>query len=127
MTLFTPSFYTQTSFHILLKIKAVQDDFKCTFDSLPDGSIKNTVCEIISTLKSDNIVGEHVKKKQIPKYYVRKHNIQSLYRVALPKRWRLTYSIIEFEVKGEFGILMLELMDHDQYNKRFGYYKKKSA
>lgn len=110
-----------------MRLKAVKDDFQDAFDSLSDNSIKRAVKDIIASLKQDNIVGEHVKKSQIPKYYIKKHNIPVLYRVALPKRWRLTYSIIEFEVKGELGALMLELMSHDQYNKRFGYYKKKSA
>ncbi len=110
-----------------MKLKAVKDDFQDVFDALPNGPIKTAVKEIIAILNQDNIVGEHVKKKQIPKYYVAGHNIPGLYRVALPNRWRLTYSIVEFEVKGELGALMLELMDHDQYNKRFGYYKKKSA
>ena len=110
-----------------MKLRAVKEDFQDVFDSLSDRSIKNAVKEIIVNLKQDDIVGEHVKKNQIPKHYIRKHNIPILYRVALPKRWRLTYSIVEFEVKGELGILMLELMNHDQYNKRFGYYKKKSA
>ena len=110
-----------------MKLKAVKDDFQDVFDALPNGPIKITVKEIIAILKQDNIVGEHVKKKQIPKYYITRHNIPVLYRVALPNRWRLTYSIVEFEVNGILGVLMLELMDHDKYNKRFGYYKKKSA
>ena len=110
-----------------MKLKAVKDDFQDVFDALPSGPIKTAVKEIITSLKQDNIIGEHVKKIQIPKYYITRYNIPILYRVALPNRWRLTYSIIEFEVKGDLGVLMLELMDHDQYNKRFGYYKKKSS
>lgn len=110
-----------------MKLRAVQDDFIDVFDGLSDGPIKTAIEEAKKELKQDKIIGEHVKKKQIPKYYVTKHNIQILYRYALPNRWRLTYSIMEFEVKGELGVLLLELMDHDQYNKRFGYYKKKSA
>lgn len=110
-----------------MKLRAVQDDFVDVFNVLPDGPIKTAVEEAKNELKQDKIIGEHVKKKQIPKYYVTRHNIQVLYRYALPNRWRLTYSIIEFEVKGELSVLLLELMDHDHYNKRFGYYKKKSA
>lgn len=110
-----------------MQVRAVRDDFLEIFNKLPQGPIKNAVKEVINFLKNDNIVGEHVKKEQIPKYYTTKHNISSLYRVALPKSWRLTYSIMDFEVKGELYVLLLELMDHNQYNRRFGYYKKKSA
>jgi hypothetical protein len=58
--------------------------------------------EIIANLKQDDMVGEHVKRDHIPKYYLKKHNMP-FFRVALPKRWCLTYSIAEFEVKGELG------------------------
>ncbi|MCH7967059.1 MAG: hypothetical protein IIB02_06555 [Thaumarchaeota archaeon] len=110
-----------------MKLRAVQDDFVDVLDGLSDGPIKTAVQDTIADLKQDKILGEHVKKNQIPKYYITRHNIPILYRHALPNRWRLIYSIMEFEVKGELGVLMLELMDHNQYNKRFGYYKKKSA
>lgn len=52
----------------LMKLKAVKDDFQDVFDALPNGPIQTAVKEIIVILKQDNIVGEHVKKKQIPKY-----------------------------------------------------------
>jgi hypothetical protein len=110
-----------------MELRAVKEDFLDVFDSLSDNVIKNAIKDVIESLKKDNIVGEHVKKNQIPKYYIKKYNIQILYRMALPKKWRLTYSIVEFEVGGEVGVLMLELMNHDKYNKRFGYYKKRSA
>lgn len=47
-----------------MKLKAVKDDFQDIFDALPNGPIKTAVKEIIAILKQDNIVGEHVKKKQ---------------------------------------------------------------
>ncbi len=88
--------------------------------------LKKTVTSVISSLKNKVIVGEHVKHEVIPKYHIKRHNIQILYRVSLPHGWRLVYSIQSFYEK-EPTILLLELMDHKQYNKRFGYFKKKSS
>lgn len=110
-----------------MEVKGDQDDFIPLFTGLPDGNIKTAVQEVIDNLKKDHNIGEHIKKRDIPRYYIKKHNIPVLYLVDLPQWWRLTYSIMEFEVKNELSCLMLELMNHDQYNKRFGLFKKKSA
>lgn len=111
-----------------MDIKGDPDDFISKFTTFSkDHVIRMAVQEVIDNLKKDIRVGAHVKKRQIPKYYITKHNIPILYVVDLPQFWRLTYSIAEFEIKNELSALMLELMDHDQYNKRFGYFKKKSA
>ncbi|MGI0007992.1 MAG: hypothetical protein ACRD92_00020, partial [Nitrosopumilaceae archaeon] len=58
------------------------------------------VNEVIQGLKNDSIIGEHVKHEQIPDYYKQRHNVQVLYRVALPQHWRLIYTFQTF-VKGE--------------------------
>lgn len=102
-------------------------DFYTTFASLRDGPIKNTVEEIVESLKNDSVVGEHIPRQQIPQYYIKRHNAQVLYRIKLPQHWRLIYTILTFNEGDKPKAMLLELMDHDQYNKRFGYFKKKSA
>ncbi len=110
-----------------MDVKGVNDDFTKRFNQLPKGNIKTAVQEVIDNLKNNHMMGDHMKKKDIPKYYIKKHNIPILYLIDLPQFWRVTYSVMEFEVKNELSGLMLELMNHDQYNKRFGIFKKKSA
>lgn len=110
-----------------MDVRGDKRDFTSVYESLPDGSIKNIVKEVIESLKADSIVGEHIKRKQIPKYYIKRHNVQILYRVALPNGWRLIYTLTTFNEGKKPKVLLLELMDHDQYNKRFGYFKKKSS
>ncbi|MFY9300415.1 MAG: hypothetical protein WAO91_04430 [Candidatus Nitrosotenuis sp.] len=66
-------------------------------------------------------------KKQIPSYYITRHNVQILYRVKLPHHWRLIYTIITLHERTKPNALLLELPDHNKYDKRFGYFKKKSA
>ncbi|MGI0058617.1 MAG: hypothetical protein ACREBJ_02515 [Nitrosotalea sp.] len=62
-------------------------DFNPAYEGLSDGPIKNVVKEIINALKNDSIVGDHMRRNQIPQYYIRRHNIQILYRVPLPQQW----------------------------------------
>jgi len=102
-------------------------DFSSVFENLPDGPIKNAVNKVIQSLKKDSLPGEHLKREQIPKYYIKRHGVQILYRVALPGRWRLIYTILTIKEKEKPKAFLLELMDHDQYNKRFGYFKRKSS
>lgn len=109
-----------------MEIRADSKDFSRIYENLTDEPIKAVITEVITSLKNDRIVGEHVKYETIPKYYIKRHNIQTLYRVSLPHGWRLVYSIHSF-YENEKTVLMLELMNHHQYNKRFGYFKKRSA
>jgi hypothetical protein len=102
-------------------------DFYPAYEDLPEGPIKNAVRQVIQSLKNNSIIGEHVQQKQIPRYYTHRHNIQTLYRVALPQQWRLSYTLHTFREGEKPRALLLEMMDHDQYNKRFGYFKKKSS
>ena len=109
-----------------MDVRGDKKDFLPIYENLLEGTIKNAVNEVIQGLKNDSIVGEHVRHEQIPDYYKQRHNVQVLYRVALPQHWRLIYTFQTF-VKGEKPkVLLLELMDHNRYNKRFGYFKKRS-
>lgn len=109
-----------------MEVRGDKKDFFLIYENLPKDSIKNVVDEIIQSLKNDSIVGEHVKHEQIPPYYKKRHNIQVLYRIALPQHWRLVYTLQTFTKDEKPRVLLLELMDHDSYNKRFGYFKKRS-
>ncbi len=110
-----------------MDVSGDKKDFNPIYASLPDGPIKNKVKEVIQSLKADSIVGEHLKKENIPSYYIERHKVQILYRVALPQRWRLIYTLLTLNEGEKPKALLLELMDHDKYNKRFGYFKRKSA
>ena len=110
-----------------MNVRGDKKDFLLTYENLPKGPIKNALDEVIQALKNDSIIGEHVKHEQIPNYYKQRHNVQVLYRVALPQSWRLIYTFQTFAKGEKPKVLLLELMDHNRYNKRFGYFKKKSG
>ena len=86
----------------------------------------NAIENVKQQLENSNIpLGAHHKKNSIPASYKKKYNLQSLYHFDMPEDHRLMYTI-----RGAAGIgkeaLFLELLNHDQYNKLFGYFKKKS-
>ena len=111
-----------------MNVKGDPDDFIPTFDSLPkENNIRKRVQQVIDNLEKNQKMGVHIKRRDIPQYYTRKHSIPVLYLVDLPQYYRLAYTMIKFEIKDELYALMLELMTHDQYNKRFGIFKTKSA
>lgn len=58
-------------------------------------------------------------RKQIPQYYLKKHDVNAVFKVDLPGYWRLIYGVVE--IHGEKKALIMEIFDHKRYNKRFGY------
>ena len=66
--------------------------------------------------------GIHLKLSKVPKYYKNQHDLNTYYKVVLPKNWRLIYGILS--INGQKKALLLELFDHKKYDKRFGFKRK---
>ena len=66
--------------------------------------------------------GRNVKKRQIPEYYTKKFDSGNLFIVNLPSFWRMIYTLEGSKV--EIIAFVLDIFNHDEYNKRFGYRKK---
>ena len=73
----------------------------------------------LDNLKIDPFKGTQIKKKQIPKEIIDKYDIPNLWKIDLPFYWRVIYSVLSDKI--EIISLVLEFMDHDEYNKLFGY------
>ncbi len=107
-----------------MEVRGEPGDFVAVYESLKKNKKQNSalltsIQNVIDSLKNDKIIGNHIKRNQIPKYYIKRYNVQVLYRVELAKFWRLTYTIIPInQVK---QALILDLLDHKSYNKRWGY------
>lgn len=76
--------------------------------------------------KSNQPLGAHHKKGNIPGSYKTRYNLQSLYHFDMPGDHRLMYTMRRSPSDGEKEALFLQLLSHDEYNKLFGYFKKKS-
>jgi len=75
----------------------------------------------IKNIKADHSYGDLIPRKNISRGVVQKYGTGKILRVELVGYWRLLYTLIGDEVK--IIAFILEFMDHDRYNKVFGYKK----
>ena len=114
-----------------MQVLAHPDDFVPTYTQLKANEQKNkAMLGAIKNVKrqleiSNQPLGAHHKRDAIPKYYIVKYGLQSLYHFDMPGGHRLMYTVRTSPSEGKEA-LFLELLSHDAYNKRFGYFKKKS-
>lgn len=80
----------------------------------------NSIQRIIDILKENPQFGNPIEKRKIPKDYI-KQGINNLYRCELSNYWRLIYTLEGSRV--EIFTFVLNIMDHNKYNKLFGYRK----
>lgn len=72
----------------------------------------------VEFIKSNPFYGNNIPKKNIPRNY----NVQNLWRVELINFWRMLYTIKGDQI--EIICFVLGIVNHDRYNKIFGYRKK---
>jgi len=72
----------------------------------------------IDLIKANPFYGDNIPKKLIPKEY----NVQNLWRIELSNFWRMLYTIKGDQV--EIICFILDIVDHKDYNRKFGYKKK---
>ena len=65
--------------------------------------------------------GIQIEKMKIPSSYVQQYGVNNLWKINLPNYWRMIYTITGNEL--EIISILLEFMNHDTYNKIFGYEK----
>ncbi len=115
-----------------MRVLGHPDDFMPLYNQLMSDSKKNqAVIEAIDNVKqqleqSQRPLGAHHRKSEIPDYYITRYGLQVLYHFDMPDFHRLMYTIRKSPSGGGKEALLLELISHDTYNKRFGYFKKKS-
>lgn len=114
-----------------MRVLAHPDDFMPLYHQLNISPRKNkAMLEAINNVKqqlenSNSPLGANHKKETIPKSYIKKYNLQALYHFDMPADYRLMYTVRRASGGGKEA-LFLELLTHDEYNKLFGYFKKKS-
>lgn len=105
-----------------MEVAGDPDDFMPVFSSLDKkGQIFKDIDKAIKELKKNKIVGTHLQRDKVPKYY-KKHDCNAYFKVVLPENWRLIYGVIS--INKEKHALLMEVFDHIDYNKRFGFMKK---
>jgi len=79
------------------------------------GFLKNK----IEQLKKNPQYGIHIPKNLIPKYYVKRYEVNNLWKVNLQKAWRCIYTLKGTE--NEIFVVILDILNHKKYERRFKY------
>ena len=84
-----------------------------------DRKLYEWICRALDDLEENAFCGIRIQKKLIPKIYIEKYGVDNLWKYDLPRGWRLIYSV----ANGQICVLsiILEWMDHKDYEKRFNY------
>jgi hypothetical protein len=98
-------------------VKAVAD-FVSSLES--DSHLRQIVDKALDVLKENMFAGQLIEKKKFPKIYIQKYGITNLYKYNLDRSNRLTYTLVA-DASG-IAVVVLEILNHKEYEKRFGYH-----
>jgi len=76
----------------------------------------------IELLKINPEYGVHIPKNRIPHSYIVLYDVNNLWKINLSGAWRMIYTLRGSEI--DIISLILDLLDHSEYNKKFGYRKR---
>ena len=100
--------------------KKIQKSFEALKESkTEDQRLYKWICRAFEDLEENAFCGIRIPKRLIPKVYIDKYGIDNLWKYDLPRSWRLIYSV------ANDGIcvlsIILEWMDHKNYERKFNY------
>jgi hypothetical protein len=102
--------------------RVIGDEIARGITSSDHQTLLNSIKQKIELLRANPEYGIHIPKNRIPKEYVRNYDVNNLWKVNLSGAWRMIYTIRGSEV--EIISLILDIMNHRDYEKKFGYRKK---
>lgn len=97
---------------------------KASVKSKIEKSILNSIEKKKELIKANPHYGEPIAKDKIPPEYKQKYGVTNLFWVGLSNFWRMLYSLTNNETEIEIIAFVLDIIDHNKYNKKFGYRKK---
>lgn len=101
--------------------KAVGEEIKKGITSSDHQTLLNSIKQKIEILRDNPEYGIHIPKDRIPKEYIKDYDVNNLWKVNLSGAWRMIYTIRGSEV--EIISLILDIMNHRDYEKKFKYKK----
>ena len=102
--------------------KKVGQQIKEGNDNTEESQLLRSIKQKIEFIKANPFYGDNISKALIPKEYIVKYNAKNLWRVELTNYWRMLYTIKGDQV--EVICFILDIIDHKEYDKKFGYKKK---
>ena len=90
------------------------------FEKIADKQLIKQLEKARKNLEENPFCGIQVPKKLIPKEYFQRYGkLDNLWKYNLPDAWRLVYTIKNNNI--ELLSILLEWMDHKEYERRFKY------
>jgi len=102
--------------------KAVGEQRSNGITSSKDITLLNAINRLFDIIVQNPFYGENAKKNLIPKEYRQRYDATSLFIADLPDYWRMIYTLESDEI--EIIAFILDIIDHNQYNKKFGFKKR---
>ena len=99
--------------------KIVGEEKKKGIESSFHQSLLRSIKRVKELLKENPFAGDQIPKRQIPKKYFLKYDIDNVWRIELTNRWRLVYSITGNQI--EIITFVMDIFNHRNYNRVFGY------
>lgn len=90
-------------------------------DSKIERSILNAIDKKKELIKANPHYGEPIAKDKIPIEYKQRYGVTNLFWVELSNFWRMLYTLTNNETEVEIIAFVLDIMDHELYNKKFKY------
>jgi Txe/YoeB family toxin of Txe-Axe toxin-antitoxin module len=90
-------------------------------ENTPEMQLLKSANQKIDFIRADPFYGDQVQKDLIPREYKLKYNVKNVWRVELTGYWRMLYTIRGDDV--EIICFILDIIDHKEYDKLFGYEK----
>jgi aromatic ring-opening dioxygenase LigB subunit len=100
-----------------LVLKHEKTTKKPTYQQLLD-----SINKAIEDLSQNPFFGDLIPKKYLNKKLIRYYGTDKIFRIELVGFWRMLYAIVGDEAK--IIALILDYMNHNDYNKKFNYKKK---
>lgn len=101
--------------------KVIGEEIAKGITSSDHQTLLNSIKQKIEILKANPEYGTHIQKDRIPKEYIQNYDVSNLWKIDLSGAWRMIYTIRGSEV--EIISLILDIMNHKDYEKKFGYRK----
>ena len=93
------------------KLKGIDSSFHQT--------LLRSINRVRDLLKQNPFAGDQVPKRQIPQKYIKKFDVDNVWRIELADRWRLVYTITGNQI--EIITFIMDIFNHKEYDKVFGY------
>ncbi len=87
-------------------------------------SLASSIGHKFEILRNNFQYGDPLSKTLIPTVYIEEHGITNLYRLELSGFWRMLYTVKNGPTENEITVFIIDILDHERYDKLFKYRKK---